>query len=269
MRLALISTFAAALVLVASGAAVGPGLPAVNGTVGAGEVSFTTTVHGQTTLLTKRVEGAVTRRLTLPGAWGVPLVTLTYQDKGGLSPNGRVLVLSGDVNPQGTLQAQSRFLVVDTRGPSITGSITLDGDYSFDALSPNGRWLYLIHHIASAENRYQVRAYDLRADKLLPGTIADRRQASWLMAGYPISRATTPGGRFVYTFYQQNDNYPFVHALDTVLRTAVCVGIPWKWWTATGAEIGAAKMTLAGHTLTITGKGAHFTLDTKTYRVGG
>ena len=41
------------------------------------------------------------------------------------------------------------------------------------------------------------------------------------MAGYPVARATGPGGRWVYTLYRQPTNYPFVHALDTVARRAV------------------------------------------------
>ena len=89
------------------------------------------------------------------------------------------------------------------------------------------------------------------------------------MTGYPVSRATAPDGRFVYTLYQQNDNYPFVHALDTVHRTAVCIGLPWKWWTATGAgDRHRRGLTLSGHTLRSPAQ-EPFTMNTKTYRVNG
>ena len=98
--------------------------------------------------------------------------------------------------------------------------------------------------------------------------IADKRQAGWLMAGYPVSRATGSDGRWVYTLYQQSNNYPFVHALDTVNRTAICIGLPWKWWKAADA-IGRAKLTLDGHTLTVAGGKARFALDTATFRVTG
>ena len=229
MRKAVLLAAASALMSmsVSVAAAVGPALPAVNGSVtGAGEVSYVTRLHGGTTLLSRRVEGRVLASRTLAGSWGIPLVTLTYGDRGGLSPDGRVLVLGDDVHPDGTLRARSGFAVVDTRTLAIVRTFTLRGDYSFDALSPAGRWLYLIHHVESAGDRYQVQAYDLRAGALVPGVIADKRQAGWLMAGYPVSRATTSNGRWVYTFYSQNGNYPFVHALDTVDRTAVCIGIP-------------------------------------------
>ena len=102
----------------------------------------------------------------------------------------------------------------------------------------------------------------------MPGVIADKRQADWLMQGYPVDRATTANGRWVYTFYQQGNNYPFVHALDTVSRTAVCIGIPWQWaGEAQGVAIGSAKLTLDGHKLLIAGGKDAFTLDTRTFRV--
>ena len=267
MRKAVLLAAASALLPVSVAAAVGPALPAGNGAVsGAGEVSYVTKLHGAGTLLSRRVEGRVVGSRTLAGNWGIPFVTLTYGDRGGLSPNGRVLVLGDDVNPDGTLRARSGFAVVDTRTLGIVRTFTLRGDYSFDALSPAGRWLYLIHHVASAGDRYQVQAYDLRAGALVPGVIADKRQAGWLMSGYAVSRATATGGRWVYTLYSQNDNYPFVHALDTVDRTAVCIGIPWQWADPNNG-IGLAKLSLSGHTLFIQHGTKRFALDTKTLRV--
>jgi hypothetical protein len=268
--LALLTTFA--LAVSPAAAAVGPALPNMSGSVeGAGEVSYVTALRGSATLLTRRVEGHIVARTTLSGGWGVPMITLGAGSLGGLSPNGRVLVLGDDVRPEGTLRARSRFAVIDTRSLRLMRTIALQGDYSFDALSPQGRWLYLIHHVLSTDNRYQVLAYDLRTGVLLPRVIADKRQAGWLMSGYPVSRATTANGRWVYTLYEQSDNYPFVHALDTVSRTAVCIGLPWKW-ARTGADvaIGGAKLTLSGHKLEIAGgPGAPqgFSLDTRTFRV--
>jgi hypothetical protein len=257
-----------ALVLTGVAAAVGPGLPNIEGSVGANEVSYATALHGATTIVTKRVEGKVVARVTLAGGWGIPVVTLTRFNHAGLSPNGRTLVLGDNVNPAGSLRSSSRFAVIDTHTLAVVRTIALRGDYSFDALSPAGRWLYLIHHVASAANRYQVRGYDLKSGTLLPGVIADKSQAGWLIAGYPVSRATSPGGRWVYTLYQQSDNYPFVHALDTVNRTAICIGLPWQWTgQARQVAIGTAKLTLAGHALRIAGGKDAFVLDTRTFRV--
>src|SRR5205814_1937237 len=132
------------------------------------------------------------------------------------------------------LQKQSSFLVLSTKPLGVRATVRLKGDFGFDALSPQGRIVYLIQHV-SAEDlfQYRVRAYDLRAGKLLTRVVADKRQQDWNMNGYPIARASSSDGNWVYTLYSNPNNYPFVHALDTVHRTAVCIGIPWDW---TGAN---------------------------------
>jgi len=45
------------------------------------------------------------------------------------------------------------------------------------------------------------------------------------MRGFPISRATGRGGRWVYTLYVGGE-HPFIHALDTVGRTSLCLDLP-------------------------------------------
>ncbi len=268
MRLAGLIAVSFALLVTGAAAGIGPSLPDVNGAVSIAEVSYVTTAQGAATTLSKRVEGKVVARATLSGDWGVPMVTIRGAH-GGLSVDGSTLVLGSNVHPDGQLRVRSGFAVISTRDLRLSRTISLRGDYSFDALSPQGRWLYLIHHLQSPSGtRYQVKAYDLRAGKLLPGAIADKRQAGWLMQGYPVDRATSGNGRWVYTFYEQSNNYPFVHALDTVSRTAVCIGIPWQWaGQGQGMAIGSAKLTLDGHKLLIAGGKEAFTLDTRTFSV--
>src|SRR5581483_2244369 len=56
----------------------------------------------------------------------------------------------------------------------------LQGDFAYDALSPDGHVLYLIQHVSKTSlSRYLVRAYDLRRRELRPGAIADRTQPNW------------------------------------------------------------------------------------------
>ena len=165
---------------------------------------------------------------------------------------------------------RAAFAVLRTDPLAVRTTVTLRGDFGFDALSPDGSTLYLIQH-ASEEQllSYRVRAYDLRAGKLLPRAIADKRQQGWLMNGMPVARASSADGRWVYTLYSSGDNYPFVHALDTKTRTAVCVGLPWQWTTA-GADIGSAELRLAGDRLVVAGNrglGTKFALDTRTFKV--
>jgi hypothetical protein len=101
----------------------------------------------------------------------------------------------------------------------------LRGSWSFDALSPDGKTLYLIEHVNRRDvSQYRVRAYDLEAKRLLPDPIRDPKTGE-VMHGYPVTRATSADGRWVYTLYQA-EHHSFVHALDTVNREAACVDLP-------------------------------------------
>ena len=234
MRSAAWFAFAAVtLVLVPGAAASGPSLPAVDG--GAGVEATSSGVHyvtlsaGPSTRLVARTNnGRVLRSASVPGAWGIPMVTFDG-GTGGLSPDGHVLVLSDNVRPNGAPRIRSRFAVIRTRTLEPTGTVSLHGDFSFDALSPQGGTLFLISHVSRTDlTKYQVRAYDLSAGRLLPRVIADKRQEGWIMNGWPVTRATTANGRWVYTLYRQDNNYPFIHALDTVRGVAHCIGVPWR-----------------------------------------
>ena len=45
------------------------------------------------------------------------------------------------------------------------------------------------------------------------------------MRGLPVTRATSPDGRWAYTLYDGAGKHPFVHALDTVGARAVCIDL--------------------------------------------
>jgi hypothetical protein len=217
----------------------------------------------------RRSSGRVWTWRSLKGEWGVPMVA-TDGTAGGLSRDGRLLVLSNWSPPLVTPRRVSRFLLVDPSSLHVWRTITLRGDFTFDALSPGGGTLFLIQHLAGGQTgtRYRVRAYDLAARRLLPRVIADRRQSSWTMDGSPVTRATSADGRWVYTLYQQPGGYPFVHALDAVARTAVCIGLPWKgdqeilFSTRLGLDRDGRTLTLA------TRRGRPlFAIDTRTHWV--
>lgn len=168
-------------------------------------------------------DGSIRNTNELVGSWGLPSTPAGAE---GISRDGSALVLadlqSGGVTP-------SLFLVLSPENLRIREPITLNGYFSYDAISPDGSRLYLIQYEDAGSvdlSRYVVRAYDLRTKKLLPGRIADRTQKSWVMHGWPVSRTTSADGRWVYTLYQNPGGYPFVHALDTVRGVAHCVGLP-------------------------------------------
>ena len=253
-----------------------------DGVLGGG-IRYVTVGDGRTSQLEsiRAKGGQVLGWVNLPGGWGIPAVTFDGTT-GGLARNGSTLVLGqtgyGTCTPRGCalLRSTSRFAIFTPKTLRRRATFALKGDFAFDALSPDGRRLYLIQHTSATNlNRYVVRAYDLGRGALLPGAIADRTQRGWVMQGSPVARATTPNGRFVYTLYQNPGGYPFVHALDTVRGVAHCVGLP---WTGDQSEIGTMKLTLAdgGRTLAIavpwTGSKApstlpSFAIDTRTYAV--
>src|SRR5262249_38391697 len=87
------------------------------------------------------------------------------------------------------LPRRTRFVVLSTRDLHVVRRITLPGAFAFDALSPDGATMYLTEHASRAHiTRYTVRAYDIRAGRLLPGVIADRTDHEWRMDGLPATR---------------------------------------------------------------------------------
>ncbi len=102
----------------------------------------------------------------------------------------------------------------------------LAGRFTFDALSSNGRLLYLVEHRppAGSEN-YRVRLFNLRTGKLRPQPIADKANLETDMTGAPKARATTASGEWVFTLYR-DPHHSFVHALNVDEAYALCLELP-------------------------------------------
>jgi hypothetical protein len=193
-----------------------------------GQVRYVTLPAARNSVLAivRARDGRVLRSRLIRGAYGVPLVAYDGTG-GGISRDGRRLVLS---QPTETFAdgATTRFLVLGTRQLQIKATVALNGVFSYDALSPDASTLYLIQHLPGRNyTRYQVRAYDLDAGRLLQRVIVDPREPDERMSGQPLRRAESADGRWAYTLYTSPGSHPFIHALDTVDRTAVCIDLDW------------------------------------------
>lgn len=156
--------------------------------------------------------GALARKVEVAGSW-------TW-DGGGTSPDGRWLVLTASQSA-----TSGNFLVLDT---GITGKqypVSLGGHFNFDAISNDGRHLYLIETLAGSA--YRVRVYDVLAKTLQPGAVLIKGPEVEAMNGYKITAVADPIGHMLYSLYGRNDGRPpFVHALDLEAGIAFCIDLP-------------------------------------------
>jgi hypothetical protein len=262
MLLTILGAWAA--VAAADGGGPSPGLDFGNGIVApGGKLRYSALSDGRTTVLesivigTGRVKGVT----YFKGMFGIPRVTFGGAT-GGLSRDGENLVLATWSGLPST-----RFLLVDARTFQIRGRVRLRGSWSFDAISPDGSLMYLIHYLGSPNQvyqRYEVRAFDWNTLKLYPGSIVDRREPDEKMTGQPMARTGSASG-WAYTLYSRVKKTPFVHALDTVHRRAFCIDLPWQH---SGRWIASVRLRVRGGMLELRRGGrAIARMDRKTLKV--
>jgi hypothetical protein len=202
--------------------------------------------------------GPVLRTLDLRGRYSVPAVAYDGSPS-GLSADGRTLVL---INPRKRWpRKHTTFAVVDARRMELRRHIRLRGDFSFDAISPDGRLVYLIEYLSPNDvTAYAVRAYDMRARRLFQEPVVDPSEPDEDMSGVPLSRVSDAEGRWAYTLYSGH-KHPFVHALDTERRTAVCIDLDLRNLRGAALEIHGGRLHVVGDS------GLLARIDTATHRV--
>ena len=248
------------------GAAAADGLPG-EGVVAApvsapnGHVEFVTRNAKRDTVLHERAlaTGRKLRQLRLRGTFVVPAVAYDGSPT-GLSADGRTLVL---IKPRTSWPRKSTsFAVIDARSMRLRRHFELRGDFSFDAISPDGRLAYLVQYLSpSDQTKYAVRAYDMRARRLFRAPVVDKSEPDEDMSGIPLVRVSDSEGRWAYTLYSAAE-HPFVHALDTERRTAICIDLD------DFRRLGDANLELSGKRLTVSNDGGTLAvIDTSTQRV--
>ncbi len=118
--------------------------------------------------------------------------------------------------------AQAR-LVDGLRG-GILRKVTLQRGFTVDAISPDGRWLYLIQH--KNGQQYAVRRLDLRTGVLYPRALVQKGEQEQ-MAGTPAGAIQSWDGNWQFTLYvNAAHKTAFVHALSLNQSYTVCIDLP-------------------------------------------
>jgi hypothetical protein len=210
-------------------------------------------------------DGETIRERVLSGTLGVPAITFGGLVEGTWA-DGRRLVLASSVYDDET---RTSFVVVDTRTLRPLKTIRLRGSFTFDALSPDGRRLYLLQYPKGPSGgiHYVVRSLNMRTGRLEPGAIVDKTEPDERMAGIALNRAWSKNGTWAYTFYSGGESHAFVHALNTRTRAARCIDLPWKG--AAQSILERAQMEVKAGTLTLieAGGGVLARIHTRTFSV--
>jgi hypothetical protein len=221
-RVLLCALLGAAFLPSSAAAAAGPPLPSsASGKAGAvapgGHERLVTRRGGDDTLVIalRRGDGRVLRSRTIQGRWRVAPVAFDGTTT-GLSADGRVLALAQPT--RAFPPASTELAVLDAKELAVRREISLPGFFTMDAISPDGRWLYLIQYGAAQDFLdYRVRGLDTR-------DVVDPREPGEQMGGLPFTRAVSRDGRWAYTLYAGGEE-TFIHALDTMGRTAACIDL--------------------------------------------
>jgi hypothetical protein len=252
------------------GAARADGLPVLgidggDGVVSAAGVSrYITFSSGRDTVVARlrTKDATVSRSRSIKGLFTVPVVAYDGSAS-GLSTDQRTLAL---IRPRTRFpQPRTHLAILDARRLTVTRYLDLRGDFSFDAISPDGSSIYLVNYLSRDPANYAVRALDVRSGRLLPHPIVDPHERDEKMRGMPVTRTTSVDGRWAYTLYASDK--PFIHALDTSGRTARCIDIDAA---AGNRDMFLLRLQLrdGGRTLTVVhGKQPLALVDTSTFKV--
>lgn len=163
--------------------------------------------------------GGTVSQISFDGWFDLPAANMIGQT-GGLSPNGQWLVMERFSEPGNT-----NFMLATTSFTQRPRLITLPGSFSFDAISNDGRRLYLIESLAPKRPGYQVRLYNVEAGSLDPHIVVDKRETG-PMSGSRVSGIFDRQGHWQYSLYVNQAGGPFIHALNLEGNFAWCIDLP-------------------------------------------
>ena len=167
--------------------------------------------------------GASLHRLRVHGPFLLPPATIGGLP-GGLSQDGRWLVLQAFDNNDAGLPTGSHFLVVDTAFQAAPRQIDLPAYFQFDAVSNDGKRMYLIEYLSST--KYHVRLLEVGSGHLDPQMVVDKTDGNPAMTGLRLSGVASRDGHWLYSIYIRENQGAFVHALNLDGSIAFCIDLP-------------------------------------------
>jgi hypothetical protein len=181
-----------------------------------------------------------------PAGWAIPrLGPPGRQWDDGRSGLGSVQILvepdAGERGPASKTRTRFGVVKIGANGKPIAGVprvIELAGKFGFDAISNDGSRLFVTENRdVESPGTYRVRVVDVGNGALDPRIISEQRinteafvdakpTAENLMYGYAVKRVRNEvRTHWIFTLYDANGKYPFVHALNTE-GWALCVDLP-------------------------------------------
>jgi hypothetical protein len=163
--------------------------------------------------------GAEQVSFVIEGRWSVPAAYGPAPS--GLSGNGKWMALVAPPAKINGTETLNRFAIVDLTLKRINRTVNANGDLAFDALSNDGRNLYLIEHLVPAP-QYVVRVASFEGSGLADGVLGQIKTAEpEVMNG--IYHASVAVGDWLLSLYSNPGRGPFIHALNTTQFYAQCI----------------------------------------------
>jgi hypothetical protein len=169
------------------------------------------------------LSGRTLAQTTIPSGYVLPQLGFGGPTA-GLSPNGQWVALTGQGRTSAG-QAVSSFLIGPTSLTEPFTEVGVMGQFDFDAVSNDGRSLYLIEPLKDP-GHYHVRLYDVASKTLLNQVVVDKNEPKEAMAGLRGDGVAQNAGSFVYTVYARPNDGPFIHALPVNQPFAYCLDLP-------------------------------------------
>lgn len=157
---------------------------------------------------------------TVDGQWAPPA---TYGPApSGISRNAKWMVLVAPKATSPGADVVNRFAIVDLANRRLDRIVAVPGDMSFDAVSDDGRNIYLVEHLVPSPH-YVVRVASFQGAGLAAGVIGQIKTAEPEVMNGLYHASVAVSGDWFLSLYSNPTRGPFIHALNTTQLYAQCI----------------------------------------------